>query len=835
MLKLEEIEVDTHLTGIEPSTPVKVLSRKKIGPDAIEITCELVSGQVLKKTLLRSEEQTLALASTERPPAQFSVDTHLFRELGELLVGRESTALIELVKNAYDADATEVTVFGEHLEHPQLGVIRISDNGVGMDPQTFEHGFLRIAARIKNAGDRKSTKWGRRFTGAKGIGRLAAHKLARKIEIQSTPWIEGGRIIGVDGFIDWDKVEEAETLDKISADALAVNERNLRKGDSHGTVLTLTRLRQKWTQSQRSKFLLEVEALRAPTVLSDPLPKKIIPQDGMFERPIVVDAKSVDPGFVLNLTGDFEVGENYWPAVLDSAGWVLEVDASPLGVRYSVAPTVRTLKEYPDARPHMFSEPHPAADRGPFFHARILIRPGQPAGKKDERAWAARVRGVRVYMEGFRVLPYGEDADDWLALERDTNSRDRKLRFLADSTAPGNLVEVDDEGLLLLPNKHYCGGVFLTANRSGSLEMLVNREGFVPDASFEHMVTIVRRGIDLSTRVRAAARSAAAAIQTATFNDFDNQPLGAPGSRELPEKLREGTSKGRAEGSIRRLEQQASELQTLADSLPRPLAKKLMLAAIQISKAAAVSREVIPVNSMVLVLASVGTQFAAFTHEVHRLLSLASDLETTIAGLREQELPSKLRNHVSKVGAAAGDLRRAIERQAAYLVDIVTPDARRRRSRLKVYDTLSATWKLVATTAEQRGVSLRNEVDPELRTPPMFRAELMAVFTNLLTNAVKAAGGGGTIRATANVSDDRVLTIRIENTGAAVEPGEGERWFRPFESTTVDVDPVLGQGMGLGLGITRDLLAEVGATIAFVRPHRGYAAALEIAFPGADS
>ena len=37
--------------------------------------------------------------------ARFTVDTNLFRELGELLVGRSSTALVELIKNAYDADA----------------------------------------------------------------------------------------------------------------------------------------------------------------------------------------------------------------------------------------------------------------------------------------------------------------------------------------------------------------------------------------------------------------------------------------------------------------------------------------------------------------------------------------------------------------------------------------------------------------------------------------------------------------------------------------------------------------------------------------------------------
>ena len=46
----------------------------------------------------------------------FTVDTHLFSELGALLVGRDSTALNELVKNAYDADASTVTVHGEGLE-----------------------------------------------------------------------------------------------------------------------------------------------------------------------------------------------------------------------------------------------------------------------------------------------------------------------------------------------------------------------------------------------------------------------------------------------------------------------------------------------------------------------------------------------------------------------------------------------------------------------------------------------------------------------------------------------------------------------------------------------
>src|SRR4051794_32802180 len=97
--------------------------------------------------------------------AKFTVDTHLFRELGELLVGRDSTALVELIKNAYDADATEITVYGESLNSPDTGRIVVTDNGTGMSRDQFVRGFLRIASRFKDEGSRRSASFGRRYTG----------------------------------------------------------------------------------------------------------------------------------------------------------------------------------------------------------------------------------------------------------------------------------------------------------------------------------------------------------------------------------------------------------------------------------------------------------------------------------------------------------------------------------------------------------------------------------------------------------------------------------------------------------------------------------------------
>jgi hypothetical protein len=107
--------------------------------------------------------------SGDKTKPRFSVDTHVFRELGELLVGRDSTALVELIKNSYDADATEVVVYGEKLDDLENGSISVADDGVGMSAKAFTEGFLRIAARTKDTGDRRSTRFRRRYTGAKGI------------------------------------------------------------------------------------------------------------------------------------------------------------------------------------------------------------------------------------------------------------------------------------------------------------------------------------------------------------------------------------------------------------------------------------------------------------------------------------------------------------------------------------------------------------------------------------------------------------------------------------------------------------------------------------------
>lgn len=365
--------------------------------------------------------------------ATFTVDTHLFRELGELLVGRDSTALIELIKNSYDADAVKVVVYGEGLGEEGLGVIQISDDGIGMGPAEFERGFLRVASRVRETQERRSARFQRRYTGEKGVGRLAAHKLSRSLEIFSTPWSSepGSARKSIEARIDWDAVEARETLDELEGtDAITVSSGDVEDDRKAGTVIRLSRLRRAWTRREHGRFLEEVQTFSPPDILTEPLPRGVLRDALIFERALVRDIKDAqDPGFHVQLEGEVAPPEDYWKASATAADWVVEIDASSQRetVRYGVSPTERASRSLDGSFRRVFEIPHPDPGAGPFFTARFLIRTGQLRGSEPQRMWATRNSGIRVFMEGFRVLPYGEAGNDWLRLDRDAVERGRSI------------------------------------------------------------------------------------------------------------------------------------------------------------------------------------------------------------------------------------------------------------------------------------------------------------------------------------------------------------------------------------------------------------------------
>lgn len=203
-----------------------------------------------------SSDQGIAL----RPRAR------LLRTLGEELISNEVVAVIELVKNAYDADATRVMIrFVGPLE-PGKGCIEVIDNGHGMELKTVQTVWMEPATPSKRGKLRRTEKFKRRYLGEKGIGRFASSRLADELEVVSRP---DGAAKEVYAVFDWRQFDdEKKYLDEIlilweerqpveikaggTIELLWKSEKKMLPAHKlgYGTILRMAGLKQKWEMKQ---------------------------------------------------------------------------------------------------------------------------------------------------------------------------------------------------------------------------------------------------------------------------------------------------------------------------------------------------------------------------------------------------------------------------------------------------------------------------------------------------------------------------------------------------------------------------------------------------------
>lgn len=177
--------------------------------------------------------------NNSKPEIRLKIDAHVVRQLGEELISDPEQAILELVKNSYDADsawcAVEIdTGFKEtndddieiNEENPRLvGKISIRDSGAGMDLSQLLDGWLTISHSAKR--NLKSNKtltkdFERAYQGDKGLGRLSTMKLGRKLTIHTGIGDGVGRTIS----INWDDFYAGKTLDQIDVSSDEFEKRN---------------------------------------------------------------------------------------------------------------------------------------------------------------------------------------------------------------------------------------------------------------------------------------------------------------------------------------------------------------------------------------------------------------------------------------------------------------------------------------------------------------------------------------------------------------------------------------------------------------------------------
>jgi hypothetical protein len=192
--------------------------------------------------------------------AFFEVDSRLLLQLGEKLLKDRAVALSELVKNSYDADATEAVISLDRVKTTR-GTIVVKDNGVGMSASTFKKTWMRIATMDKEENP-FSKIYIRKKAGEKGIGRFACRMLSKKLRVISIAQV-GERKEKLEALFNWDEFEPGTNVGEIpisfSSELVDINNAN-------GTELILEGIREPWSEKDVERLRNELNALINPSM-----------------------------------------------------------------------------------------------------------------------------------------------------------------------------------------------------------------------------------------------------------------------------------------------------------------------------------------------------------------------------------------------------------------------------------------------------------------------------------------------------------------------------------------------------------------------------------------
>lgn len=345
----------------------------------------------------------------------------ILRRLGEELVPHADLGILELVRNAYDADATSCIVTLRTVDG--AAEIVIEDNGDGMSEADIRSGWLLLGRSSKTAS--RFTKGGRRKVGEKGLGRLAALRLGRQVELTTRRQdLSGGGTTESSLIIDWSRFDNAEAVDDVP---LTIQTR--RSDLPPGTTIRVTRL---------LRPLSETDVRR--------LARSMVLLTGPFEASNTFRAVLSAPGFTemeeLVLNGYFDEHEyliranvrddgRATAALVDWSGRVVasaaHSDLSSEGSVYLCPPA--------DFELWVFT----------LSKASFDVRQSSQTVAAVQ-AWLREVGGVHLFQRGLRVHPYGDPGHDWLDMNL-RRARSPELRP-STNTSIGRMTVNDDRDQL---------------------------------------------------------------------------------------------------------------------------------------------------------------------------------------------------------------------------------------------------------------------------------------------------------------------------------------------------------------------------------------------------
>lgn len=408
----------------------------------------------------------------EKPEISFKPQARIILQLGDQLIRSESIAILEIIKNAYDACANSVTISMNNIDKPEIAEIIIEDDGFGMDYKLIKDVWLHPGTTHKKniiEDTNFISPCNRIPLGEKGIGRFGAHKLGEEIELISR------KKDSLEAYlkIKWEDFDNDDLLEDIPINLIENNPEYF-KGDKHGTKVIIKRLRTTWTRGAIRELYRAINSLNSP-----------------FEKlnSFKVLFKTNKPEWLMGLLKFDDIKDS---ALFIAKAKIKGNKITSLMYEFTPWSTMKELKyrKHVEENIEMAQKVYDESQKKKIFKDIDLSssKIGEveltalifdldtnvlSLGVQDKKGLKDYLRtngGVRVYRDGVRVYDYGEPGNDWLSLDLD------RVNF-SGAWISNNLI---------------IGAIDLKRLESRDLVEKTNREGFVENDAFREFYSAIR-------------------------------------------------------------------------------------------------------------------------------------------------------------------------------------------------------------------------------------------------------------------------------------------------------------------------------------------------------
>lgn len=373
--------------------------------------------------------------------------TDILRRLGEELNPSVDRGILELVKNAYDADAINCTISLENIDESG-GLIQIIDDGDGMTPTEIETGWLVLGRSTKN--QKRKTKLERIPAGSKGLGRLAALRMGDYILLTTRP---REKRTEYNLLIDWREFDEVDLVDDVE---LNIEEKRRTPGSKHGTEIRIENIKHHISRREIKRLARELILLAGP-----------FGDDPTGFKPVLIAPEFKDLGNLVDKRY-FNEADYHLVATVDEKGMA---SVKVLDWRDAVLFNAEHKDLIVGTDRKKFECPPLTFDLWTFLLSKESFKT-KAVPVSHVKEWLENFGGVHIYQNGLRVTPYGDPGNDWLDMNL------RRVRSPEERPSTNNSigrVKFDDTDSLLVQKTDRSGFIesdaFLEIREFGQLAL----------------------------------------------------------------------------------------------------------------------------------------------------------------------------------------------------------------------------------------------------------------------------------------------------------------------------------------------------------------------------